>query len=592
MHIRGLSTLFYRCGRQGRTAGSPYRNARLLIKCAVGLLLSALPLRPVAQKLLQKPVTIEARNEALSEVLNKISRENGFYFSYNSRLIAGDSLVSLSAEQIPLKQALDRLFLGRISYRETADYIILQAAAPAQSWYISGYVQDAETGERLENVSIYERVHLAGTITDNQGRFRLQLKDKNKYPAMLEISVSRVSYQNTAVVISTGYDQDMLLTIRPSKIELETVVVSPRIQRLGVARLFISSRLKKQSANLRNFLASRPYQFSLTPGLGTHGDLGAQVVNRFSFNVLGGYTAGVNGFELAGLFNINKQDVGSVQIAGLFNTAGGNVNGLQVGGLHNKVLGAVKGMQVAGIVNKVNGDFSGLQLSGILSGIDGSVEGMVVAGIKSTVQQHTTGWQIAGIAGITNGTSGGIQISGIYNRARYLKGWQIRLINIADTAEGYSIGLLNINRNGFHSFSLFTNELLDCNIAYKAGNKNLYVLLTGGLNLFKDKAFGLGYGLGNNVILSSRLRLMNELTVQQFYSGNWKDLPFITSVRTALAYSPASWLAVFGGPSLSVGRYTVAPGKGYAGLIPAHTLFRVSDHKGWLGWQLGISSGF
>ena len=35
--------------------------------------------------------------------------------------------------------------------------------------------------------------------------------------------------------------------------------------------------------------------------------------------MFGGYTAGVNGLEIGGLFNLNKKDVRYVQAAGLFN---------------------------------------------------------------------------------------------------------------------------------------------------------------------------------------------------------------------------------------------------------------------------------
>jgi hypothetical protein len=43
--------------------------------------------------------------------------------------------------------------------------------------------------------------------------------------------------------------------------------------------------------------------------VGTHGKLSGQVTNNFSFNILGGYGAGVNGAEVGGLFNIDKKDV-------------------------------------------------------------------------------------------------------------------------------------------------------------------------------------------------------------------------------------------------------------------------------------------
>jgi hypothetical protein len=36
-------------------------------------------------------------------------------------------------------------------------------------------------------------------------------------------------------------------------------------------------------------------------------------------NVIGGYTAGVDGLEMGGVFNINQKDVRYFQMAGVFN---------------------------------------------------------------------------------------------------------------------------------------------------------------------------------------------------------------------------------------------------------------------------------
>ena len=58
---------------------------------------------------------------------------------------------------------------------------------------------------------------------------------------------------------------------------------------------------------MKNFFETRPFQVSLVPGLGSHGKMSGQVVNNFSLNVFGGYTAGTNGSELGGLFNIDKK---------------------------------------------------------------------------------------------------------------------------------------------------------------------------------------------------------------------------------------------------------------------------------------------
>ena len=177
-----------------------------------------------------------------------------------------------------------------------------------------------------------------------------------------------------------GYDQELNVIISSAPVEVDLVILYNKVEKTWLAKVFLSSRQRVQSLNLSKFFADKPFQFSLTPGLGTHGLMGAQVINKFSLNILGGYTAGVNGVEIGGLFNIVKKDVHKLQVGGIFNVVGGEVKGVQIGGLHNKVLDSVIGLQIAGFNNKVNGPLTGVQLGGIYNKVNGNVSGLQIAG--------------------------------------------------------------------------------------------------------------------------------------------------------------------------------------------------------------------
>src|SRR3546814_14420235 len=103
------------------------------------------------------------------------------------------------------------------------------------------------------------------------------------------------------------------------------------------------------------------------PGLSTQGRMSAQEVNNFSVNLIGGYTAGLNGMEMAGVFNMNKKDVGPVQLAGGFNVVGGALQGVQAAGVHNMVLDSMRGVQLGGAYNRVRGAGRGLKVSGVVN---------------------------------------------------------------------------------------------------------------------------------------------------------------------------------------------------------------------------------
>lgn len=70
-------------------------------------------------------------------------------------------------------------------------------------------------------------------------------------------------------------------------------------------------------------------------------------VPHLSFNLLAGYYAKLDGFELGGLANLQTEEAYGVQIAGLTNVVGGNVKGFQAAAGLNLARTDLKGLQVA-----------------------------------------------------------------------------------------------------------------------------------------------------------------------------------------------------------------------------------------------------
>lgn len=75
--------------------------------------------------------------------------------------------------------------------------------------YVSGFVRDSVTGERLIGANVIENRNTAGTITDNNGYFAVALK----MPAVINISF--VGYETRTVKISAEKDTLMQITLTP-----------------------------------------------------------------------------------------------------------------------------------------------------------------------------------------------------------------------------------------------------------------------------------------------------------------------------------------------------------------------------------------
>lgn len=560
-----------------------------------------------AQSHLNKKVTVVANKEKLITVLKKIEEQGNFFFSYVGNTVEVNNIVSINVQNKTVRQTLDILFEGQLEYDETDKHVILKKA-PVQSWYASGYIYDRSTGEKLSNASVYEKKQLVSTMTDNDGFYRLKLKDKTQ---AAQISISKAYYVDTTITVKPVTEQQLTVSIDPKEMLLDTIVINSNdVESSWLGKFLLSSKQRMQSINMSKFFVSMPVQTSVIPGVGTHGKMSGQVVNKFSLNVIGGHTAGTNGVEIGCMFNINRKDAQYFQVAGIFNLVGGHVYGTQIGGLYNQVLDSVEGVQIAGFANYVRGsvdgteiggfsnyiknDLKGSQISGFANVIGGTVEGMQISGFTNVVAEEVTGAQIVAGVNVASEEMNGVQIGGLFNYAKKLNGVQIGLFNYADTSTGYSLGFLSFVRKGYHKVSLSSNEVFNINAAFKTGNNKYYSILFLSANLGNNQAFSYGYGAGTEIKLAKKLALSPELSAHYLYMGGgvW-DVNILCRGTLNLQYKFGKMFTVFAGPAYSY-YYTdqAVFFKDYKS-HPAPAGYQVENHGGgwssWMGWNVGVN---
>ncbi|HEY9176778.1 MAG TPA: hypothetical protein VIN07_03765 [Flavipsychrobacter sp.] len=600
------------------------RSARLYITI---LAITLFPLISGAQSHLSKGVSVKATQKTVEEVLDIIGRQGKFYFSYNSKVVPADSLVDIDAWNKTVVQALDALFKpGRFEYKETQNHVIIQSPSAGQYWYVSGYVIDGLTGERVRDVSVFDAGQLVASLTNDQGYFKLKLRDK--MPSTT-INVSKSLYNDTLINIKPGVDQEVKVTLNPRSISMDTVVISSKesfVEGTWLGKVFLSSKLRMQSLNIGKFFVDMPVQGSIIPGLSSQGRMSAQVVNRFSFNMLGGYTAGVDGMEMAGVFNINKKSVRYLQVAGVFNVTGGNAAGVQASGVYNQVMDSVAGLQVAGLANVVKGKVAGVQgagiynlsigrvtggqLSGVVNTTINRLDGLQAAGVINSAIKNVAGAQAAGVinlaikdvkgvqaAGVVNACAGsmrGLQVSGVVNYATRLRGAQIGLVNIADSSSGVGIGLFSFVLKGYHKMSVSANEAFTYNVALKTGTHWLYNIYSAGASLQQGgNAYILGTGYGSELPISKRFSINPELTGHAIYLGNWSEVNSMVRLQLNLNVHLGKYVSLFAGPSFSGYWDNKQPKvEGYKTEILPSGYKRTaygSNLSSWVGWNAGVT---
>jgi hypothetical protein len=201
----------------------------------------------------------------------------------------------------------------------------------------------------------------------------------------------------------------------------------------------------------------------LVPGIGTSSAPGGRdAARRISINFVGGYSAGVRGFEASLAFNIDGRGACGFQGALGFNLAKGEVHGVQLAPV-NLALGSVRGAQL-GILNFTRRramfqlGLANLALEG--AGVQLGVANFARGGAGSelgvvNVALAETGAQL-GVANLAWGKLRRTQV-GVFNIAKDDVPVQVGVVNVSRRARA-PIGALSIVREGRTTLDAWATE--------------------------------------------------------------------------------------------------------------------------------------
>ena len=552
--------------------------------------------------ILERPVTLKVSNEKISNVLEIIAKQGSFSFSYNSDILDGNTRISLWVINKPVREVLNQIFRGIINFKVRKQYVILQkseAEIVKRSLILSGYVYDTKTDNPLEKVSIYDRKSLISAVTNQYGFYRIKLF-VSQLP--IELIISKPDYYQEEILIKTDknvYENiglnrfkkayKFVPTVEDNSMEqmdsIRNLSLIPRKEitinepeftditdeilfpgspiidstlyqsqfdkfKKTIGKIFVPRSQRINAQNIRDSL-SRGFQFSILPFLGTNRLLSGSIENKYSVNLLMGYSGGIQKLEVGGLINGVRRNMQGGQLALLGNIVGGTVSGLQASLLFN-VAGQLKG---------------GVQLNQNLN----------------VVLKESSGWQI-----------------GTFNFAhKVVKGGkQIGLINVADSTETTPIGLLSFvgSGNGYKRLELAVDENQTGSFSFKTGVRKLYNILALHYNFTrKQEIFGFGYGIGRAYKLKNNWMLNTDITANILveYDELNANLASLYKLDISFEKQIARKASITFGPSLKylkISDYNITSwqAKPFNKIPNYRSLSSTEISTLWIGFQMGI----
>lgn len=161
------------------------KKIMLVMKIAIIILLSTVIQVNAAVSFAQN-ITLSQKNASFEKVLKEIKNQSGYSFLYNDAALKMAKNVSLNFSNVPLKEALDRLFFSQpLSYTiKDKTVVIMSKDTPFvdhidkifSAVKIDGKVVD-ENGQPLPGVGVALKGSSIGTISNADGLFSLTVPD-------------------------------------------------------------------------------------------------------------------------------------------------------------------------------------------------------------------------------------------------------------------------------------------------------------------------------------------------------------------------------------------------------------------------------
>jgi len=204
---------------------------RLLILLVIIVISSKLLLSQT--NYLAQKITVYNSNVSVSTALEDISKISGVKFSYNSDILNEEKTVSLNENGKSISKVLDIVTEGNLKYKVVGQHIILlpkekQLIKSKEEKIIklSGNVIDAETKQKIENVSVYNIGDRSSAITDSKGLYALELPENGQLTA---INFSKKNYRDTTIFHEALEHLELDLALVPDRKQTDSATTSMSI---------------------------------------------------------------------------------------------------------------------------------------------------------------------------------------------------------------------------------------------------------------------------------------------------------------------------------------------------------------------------
>jgi hypothetical protein len=227
-------------------------------------LLSCTQIAECQKSILDSAFTFRSGIIKTSGALGIITRQTGYNFTYDSRLIDGEAKTDLTFSEAKLRIVLDSILRNdSLVYSVIDKYIIISRAEfppapPADSssagetTYITGTIIDEETREPLPYATIALKDKGKGTVSNNNGEFGLKIT-----PDLVNdiLSVSYLGYFGREIPVKQALGNNFTIRMKREFISIPEIIIRNQIPQelISKARQAIPHNYGNTPASMTGF---------------------------------------------------------------------------------------------------------------------------------------------------------------------------------------------------------------------------------------------------------------------------------------------------------------------------------------------------
>jgi len=186
---------------------------------------------------LEQNISIKMNGARIRTALEAISRKTGYVFTYDTDLVKPETIISVDAEEKPVRELLDEIFNNRnfnysvidnhlIIYKEideTTPMIREEGKTPV--YMVTGSIRESGTNNPLPftTIGIYKKG--VGTISNHDGNFGLKITSACLNDS---ITVSCLGFKSRIIPVNQAVDNNYVIELERDYVPIPEVIIRTR----------------------------------------------------------------------------------------------------------------------------------------------------------------------------------------------------------------------------------------------------------------------------------------------------------------------------------------------------------------------------